>query len=227
MLRSVNEIQGYDILATDGEVGTVDSFYFDDHNWAIRYLVVETGGWLLKRRVLISPAAIDELRWAAKMLVLRLTREQIKESPEINLDKPVSHQHEVQLHQFYGWQPYWIEEQQSREKTDMNLRSTREVTGYDIQAEDGPIGHVEDFLVDDQDWRIRYMVIDTREWLPGKKMLLAPEWVAGIDWYEQSVFVAQDRKVIKDSPEFDPRVPVTREYEEALHEYYCYSGYWD
>lgn len=113
------------------------------------------------------------------------------------------------------------------EKGDSRLRSTREVEGYHIEASDGAIGHVQEFIVDDEEWIIRYVVIDTRNWLPGKKVLIAPEWIENIDWPSGKVQVARDRKTIKDSPEFDPARTVNREYETRLYDYYGRPKYWN
>ena len=226
MLRSIEEIQGYSILARDGEIGEVTGFLFDDVDWAIRYLVVTSGGWLLQRQVLVSPYVIGKPDWMGKVLPVGLSREQVKESPDVDLAKPVSRQQEVGLHMHYGWPAYWKNQRDLGDKSP-DLRSTREVIGYQLQALDGRIGHVEDFILDDNSWIIRYMVIDTRDWLPGKKVLVAPDWIADIDWYQQSVSVDLKRENIKNSPEYDPSAPVNRTYEQRLYDYYGRPRYWD
>src|SRR5205809_6020840 len=107
MLRSASEWDGYSIQATDGEIGHVAEFLFDDEKWTIRYLVVDTGGWLPGRRVLISPIALGETDWPGHRLHVKLTRQQVEESPVIDTDKPVSRQHEVSYYQYYRWPYYW------------------------------------------------------------------------------------------------------------------------
>jgi len=255
MLMRADELYGFDIEAEDGEAGDVIGFYFDDQAWIIRYLVVDTGGWLGGRRVLLSPLAVAETRWEEEALQVDLTRSQVEHSPDINLDKPVSRQQIVDLHEYYGWPGYWggsmtmgtatpgvypmiiagadqvedeMEEEGPSEKYrgDPHLRSTRVVAGYDIHAVDGEIGHVEDFFVSDKDWVIRYLLVDTRDWLPGRRVLVAPDWISEVDWAETAVHLRMTRAQVKASPEYDPSAPPAREYEVALFEHYGERGYW-
>ena len=233
MLRSVKSIKGFQIEATDGRMGKVDGFLFDDEKWIIRYLVVETGPWLFGRKVLISPAALGQPDWGSSSFPVFLTRDQVKDSPDIDLDKPVSRQREAELHQYYHWPPYWPmmvgAVEQSRPKPvegDTHLRSTSEITGYHVRAVDGRIGHVEDFIADDQAWVIRYIVLDTKNWLPGKKVLINPDWVSSFNWGSGTADIDLDRKMIENSPEFVPHAPVNRAYEIKLYDYYGRERYW-
>jgi len=107
MLRSTKDLEGYGIAATDGDIGHVKDFYFDDHTWVVRYLEVETGAWLASRKVLISPISVGEPNWSAKTLPVTLTREQVKSSPDIDTNKPVSRQHEMDYAGYYGYPYYW------------------------------------------------------------------------------------------------------------------------
>ena len=108
-----------------------------------------------------------------------------------------------------------------------HLRSVREVNGYSIQAVDDDIGHVEDFIVNDETWVIRYVVVDTRNWLPGgKKVLVAPEWITAVSWAERNVHVDLSKEAIENGPEFDPSAPVNREYEIRLYDFYGRPQYW-
>jgi uncharacterized protein YrrD len=251
MLRSTNEMIGYRLLATDGEMGKVHDFYFDDVSWTVRYLVVDTGKWLPGRKVLISPVALDKPDWEYQTLPVNLTTKKIEESPPIETDEPVSRQKQIRIHAYYGWPVYWPyvggyggtpaavavpekevqnEPEEAMEEDlaegDPHLRSVREIHGYHIGASDGEVGHVEDFIVDASNWVIRYMVVDTRNWLPGRKVLLAPEWADSIVWEEKKVFVGMSRETIKASPEYDSSAPVNREYEEKLYDYYGRPKYW-
>jgi hypothetical protein len=241
MLRSVKDLRGYTISAIDGDIGQVHEFFFDDRSWAIRYLVVDTGNWLPGRQVLITPFALGQPDWAAQILPVELSKEQVENSPPVSLDKPVSRQMEADLHVYYGWRPYWfggagailsaIEAQAKRKASgeqldDPHLRSTREVIGYHIQATDGEIGHVEDLIASDEHWAIHYLVIDTRNWLPGRKVLVAPAWVEKVDWVGRQVHVDLTQETLKHSPEFDPSAPVNREYEIRLFDYYGRPKFW-
>ncbi|TJY55950.1 PRC-barrel domain containing protein [Sinimarinibacterium sp. CAU 1509] len=107
MLRSMKELEGYDIGATDGDIGKLKDFYFDDASWVVRYLIVDTGSWLSSRKVLISPFSIDQTDGSYKKLWVKITKEQVKDSPDIDTDKPVSRQHEETYLKYYGYPLYW------------------------------------------------------------------------------------------------------------------------
>jgi len=223
MLGSLKELQGYKVKAMEDNIGDVDDFLFDDETAHVRYLVVSTGTWCFGRKVLISPTAVGRPDRAKHGLLVRLTKEEIKKSPEIDWEKPVSRQMEAALHRYYGWPPYWGFPSLH---ADVHLRSSKEVIGYHIQARDGEIGHIEDFLVDDESWIIRYLVVETRNWLPGKKVVLSPAWIDDVNWSEQSLYVDLEREEIRNAPQYDPNAQINRGYEERLYDYYARPKYW-
>jgi len=245
MQRIVSQVKGYSIGAKDGDIGSVDDFVFDDKLWTVRYLVADTAKWLPGRRVLISPIALGRVESDANRLPVSLTKEQVKNSPDID-SSHISRQHETSYYDYYGWPYYWVGgdvwgagtfpgnlavekrmEMAAREQPndETRLRSAKEVMGYYIEASDGDLGHVEDFIIDDETWEIRYMVIDTKNWWPGKKVLLSPEWIDRVSWTDSRVYVDLSRETIKSGPEFDPE-HLNRDYEERLYKHYDRPGYW-
>ena len=245
MQRNVNNLVGYTISAKDGDMGKVSEFYFDDSTWMIRYLVVETGSWLFDRKVLIPHASLGITDWDAKIFHVNLTMDQIRNSPNIDTEKTVSRQHEIELFTHYTMPYYWGDigydgpvgsmplmpvfnptasvdaiDHSVMKSGDPHLRSTYRVTGYHIQANDGEIGHVADFIVSDENWKISFLIIDTHNWLPGRKVLIAPRWIKRIEWDESMVYVNLSREFIKNSPEFDPSQPISKEYENELFAHY-------
>lgn len=246
MLRSALQLRGYRIEAKDGEIGKAHDLFFDDGHWGVRYLVIDTGTWLPGRRVLVSPAALNQPDWRKYVFPVRLTKEQIENSPSVLTDRPVSRQLEKDIVDHFGWPVYWApptfgmgaaprgaltpEEQEQapppQPKGDPNLRSMSEVAGYNIQATDGELGHVEDFIIDDGAWTVRYLVVDTQNWLPGRKVILAPDWFSSFDWRAQKAFTDLGREAIKDAPAYDPSQPINRDYEGRLHDYFGRPGYW-
>lgn len=250
MLRSTKAISRFTLHATDGDIGRCQDFLFDDRNWVVRYMAAKTAKWLPGRKVVISPVFLDQPDWENSKFQVRLTREQIKRSPPLEEHAPVSRQYEIGYHQYYALPYYWtgqdlwgaypdpngviypVPEQPTLEETETethedHLRSTDEVTGYHIAALDGEIGHVDDFLLDDITWALRYMVVDTRNWLPGRKVLVSPQWAESIHWVDGKVAVNLDRNAIKNSPEFDPLKPIKRQYEIELHKHYGHPLSWE
>lgn len=245
MLIKTKALAGYKLHCLDGEIGKVDEFYFDDKHWTIRYLVANTGNWLTGRQVLISPYALKAVDKGGQTIAVNLTKKQIEESPSLDTDKPVSQQFEMSYYGYYGWPAYWggtfmwgnypsimrDPEQwkntpQEHKTWDLNLRSTHEVRGYHIQAKDGEIGHIEDFIIDDETWAIRYLIIDTQNWWPGKKVLLSPKWINRVSWGESKAFIDLPRDTIKQSPEYTDGALLSRDYETELHHHYKRQGYW-
>jgi hypothetical protein len=243
MLRSVKSLRGFSIKANDGHMGRVHALLFDGVTWAIRYLVVDTGTWLPGRKVLIAAASLGQPHWERKTFPVALTRQQVKGAPDVDVDKPVSRQREIELYAYYDWTPYWgmsfdvvgavpiptaaeREAIEERAKGDPNLRSTREVMDYRIHANDGQVGHIDDFIVSDDDWVIRYLVVDTRNWLPGRKVLISPAWVHEIRWENREVWVDVARQDVENSPVYDPNEPVNRQYEVEIYDYYGRPKYW-
>jgi len=242
MLISTNAVYGSSLENGEGVVGTVRDLFFNDQSWAVRYLVVETGNWLSGRRVLLPPSMVEQKDWPDRRLWVALTQQQIKDSPDVDTDKPVSRQEQLELEQCCVWgapmggfalpvpaQPG--AEGDADAESDSHLRSAKQVTGYRIQASDGEIGHVEELILDDEGylhglWEFRYLVVDTANWLPAKKVLISPAWTKSISWDEKKVRLAASREMVKDSPEFDPKAPVNRRYEEALCDYYGQPKYW-
>ena len=227
MQRSIKSLIGFSMGATDGEIGKVDEFYFDDETWTIRYLIVKTGGWLMERKVLISPGALKEPDWENRCFPVNLTKSQIKHSPDIDTEKPVSRQHELELYSYYGW-PYgdptgggfyghmgmmgMIESRvpfeaaigavhNEEEPGDPHLRSVSEIKGYRIHAVDGEVGEAVDLVVD-ADLKITSLVVDTGSWLAGKKVRISTEWIKEINWKSLSFTVDISLEDVKNSPEY-------------------------
>jgi hypothetical protein len=245
MLNQAGALTGYKLNGLDGEIGQVKEFYFDDQHWAIRYLVADTGNWLTGRQVLISPYALVGVINEKQHITIDLTKKQIEDSPSLSSDQPVSQQFEEAYYGYYGWPVYWggpfmwgaypyilRDREQSRASNpggkawDPHLRSTHDVSGHHIQAADGEMGHVEDFIIDDETWAIRYLIIDTRNWWPGKQVLVSPQWIERVGWSDSKVFVNLSREAIKQSPEYTEGAPLTRDYETRLHGHYNRQGYW-
>ncbi len=252
MLRSLKDLENYTLYASDGEVGTVVNFLLDDEYWTIRYLIAEANGFSGARDVLISPISFREADWATRCFRLGLTREMVRNSPGIDTDQPVSRQHELEYFRYYGYPYYWGgsgiwglgtypallstgrwsddrlagDELPEVRAADRHLRSAREVRGYHVQGLDDSIGHIDDFIVDDETWEVRYLVIDTSNWWFGKKVLVEPRWATRVSWEEGKIHFDLSRQAIKDSPAWNAAEAVNRQYEVQLYDYYGRPVYW-
>ena len=250
MLRSLKNLEQYTVSATDGDIGKVVNFLFDDQRWTVRYLVADTSGFIDGRTVLISPISFREANWSTHKFHLALSREKVKNSPGIDVDMPVSRQHERDYYKYYEYPDYWgyaglwgmgaypgllssgkleKEPAPNSDQTpgDSHLRSVEEVRGYHVQASDAAIGHIDDLVVDDQTWQVRYLVVDTRNWGFGKKVLVAPHWASRFSWEERKVHVDLTQQAIRSGPEWNATVAtINREYETRLHDHLGRPGYW-
>lgn len=255
MIQSADTLKKLELRARDGALGKIKDLYFDDEQWTLRYLVVETGTWLNSRKVLISTSVLDAADWNAGELPVNLTQEQVRRSPSVDTEKAVTREEEAGLQAHYGWPAYWmgagylggplaspvgvvetpvypavpataqaaIAVPPNVRKTpggDPRLRRVGAVKGYRLEATDGGIGHIDDLLFEDLTWAVRYLVIDTSSWLPGRKVVVSPDWISTVSWSESRVYIDLTREAIKAAPPFDPAAPWDEEYARELHRYH-------
>lgn len=199
----LNKFHGLPVHATDGEIGHIDTFLFDDSDWNLRYVVVETGSWLFERKVLVSTASLDRDSLSRGVLNVFLTREQLRHSPDIDTDKPVSRQHEIELQSYYGWPSYWDEMGVTPifptgmtpmpAEGNPHLRDNNELTGYAVLASDGEVGAVEDFVLGADSWHLTSFVVGTGSWFSQKLLYVPLDWVRKASWEESGIFLDHSR----------------------------------
>jgi hypothetical protein len=249
MLHGVQSILNRPIQGAEDELGSLGDVLFDSYTWQVRYLVVDTGGAFSEREILLAPEIVAHANWreADRAIQVPLTAEQLEQSPRVDTERAVTRQQERDLADYFGWTKYWNQNAPPRagsaevaaprkaasppadaaeQEEEPDLRSVNETTGYRIAATDGEIGHLEDFLLDLDHWIIRYLLVKTRTWLPGRQVLLSPAWIEAIAWEDRHVRVNLSRGQIAASPKYDPGQPVERAYEKRLHESYGRSKYW-
>jgi uncharacterized protein YrrD len=248
-MRNLKDLEGYTVQASDGEVGSVHDFYFDDDQWTVRYLIVLTSEEFGKGKVLLSPLVVDKIYDDEKSVKLTVSKEDVKNSPDIDAAKPISRKLEIEIHDYYQWPYYWqsggvsgigpgvvsaypaaADRDQGSSADRLNhptLRSISEVLGYNIQARDGEIGFLEDFVVEDEAWRMLYLIVNTGSWLSDRKVLVSPQWIDRISWPNSTVEVDLNKETVRHSPELNPSAPINREYETKLYDHYGRNKYWE
>lgn len=251
MLKQLSDYFGLSIHARDGDLGPCTDLLVDDVSWAVRYLVVKTARWLPGRTIVLPPVFFEEPDWEAKRVSVRLSKEQVEKGPPLDEHAPVSRQYEISYHEFYTLPFYWIAESrlesspdargvihpvpdESREEftaaeelaEEAHLRSVREMIGYRVLSGHDEVGHVEDFIVDDEGWSLRYLLADTGSWLPGRKVPLSTQWISTVRWTDRTVHIPLKVDLIKHSPVFDLAEGLTRSDETLLHDHYQRRYYW-
>jgi hypothetical protein len=232
MLDEAKKLIGSKLHTVDGEAGRVDDIYFDDHFWTVRYLVASTCDWLSGKRVLVAPSVLQSVNRDQRRVDANLTRLQIENGLPAEAEKPISRRFELEYSWRFGMPMYWGFEPERLaalrrlRRGDPHLRSTRAVTGYTIHAVDGEIGRIEDFLIDDVDWVIRYLIVDAHRWLPGRRVLISPDWIEHINWRRRHAVTELDRHAIEQAPAYPTELPLARDYEIVLHRHYHREGYW-
>ncbi len=241
MLVHSKELEGFEVHARDGGIGRVADLYFDDEQWVVRYFVVNTGSWLHRHQVLLAAAGLERDAVSPRTFRVAATMEQVRHSPEIDTVRTASREQERALHDYYGWPYYWAAtpapsglygisppitplpppepapradaaEEPTATETDSHFWSMHEIRGYGIHARDGHVGHLEEFLLEETGWSVAFLVVDTRNVLPGKRVLLPPRQVQRLSWPERGLFIDRSCEEIRNLPEFDPDKPVVQDY---------------
>jgi uncharacterized protein YrrD len=227
MLHLARKVFGASVLGTDGDIGTLEDFYFEEDRWTVRYLLVDTGKWFSGKRVLISPMSVRN-GWGRTGIRVGLTKEQVWNSPELKNGDALTRSSETHVLAYYGYPDYWgaasiwgnydspvaLVAGEPTEATPAppargidpdarHLRSIKRSTGYHLHARNGEIGHIDDFLIGEESWRIRYLLVDTSNWVGGRSVIVSPDAVEGIDKDRSLLYVAVDREAIKRAPELD------------------------
>ena len=235
MLISAKRLHESTVNGIEEDVGTVKDLLFKSNRWNIEYLDIDTGKWLPGRRVILPPHVVESVDHVNHSVAVPFRRKQVQQGPPLESDMPVSRQKEAEFARYYAWGAYAAslapDAFNEPDEEESALRSTKAVSGYRIHATDEEFGYVDDFIIDDEGpenwpWVIRYFVVNVQNWLPGKRLLLSPEWVERIEWATSRVYVDLTEEMIKGCPEYDPEAPVNRRYEEVLYDYYGRPKYW-
>jgi len=225
MTRSVKQLINHKLGASDGHIGHIKDFYFDDALWVVRYLVVDTGTWITGRLVLISPLALAGFDEEEKVLRVNLTRRQIENCPSAAEHKPISRQYEEEYFQYYNWPFYWqggalwglsdfptipplplsppLEGAPAAKPEDAHLRSAKSVFGYTAQGVDKEAGTVSDILLDDRSWMFRGMVVENGKWAHGRKTVVPAAQIGRISWSASAVQLKTTSEALERAPEYD------------------------
>lgn len=248
-MKNLSDVESYKVVASDGDVGSVVGFLLDDERWTVRYLVVETGGFVGGRRLLVSPIGFRKRPNPHGRFHLGMTIDKVQKSPSIDLTQPISRKQEREFNDYNRYPPYWglkglwgagahpsalvMRQGSSETLGDTNaamecrLRSDKDLRGLEVQGRDGEIGRISDFIIDAETWEVRYWVVATGSWWPEHRVLIAPQWATLTSATEQSLHVDISRESFMTGPAWNPAVPIGREYETRLYGHYARPVYWD
>jgi sporulation protein YlmC with PRC-barrel domain len=207
MLHRLQTLVEHSVIATDGEIGSVRDFLFDDQTWTIHYLVVDVKRWLTREEVVLPVTAIKQLDWENKTLHVQLTKEQVRQSPDVDTKEPVSRQQEIAMQDYFGKLAYWVDrrspmtssmptgmEYPVHTKGDLHLRSISNLEGYKVWGTDGELGRMEDFILDEASWHLGYLEVKAGEWLLCRPVLVPTRWVKSISWAHRRVNLHHTRE---------------------------------
>jgi sporulation protein YlmC with PRC-barrel domain len=210
MLHTLSDLMGYSAHATDGEIGSVRNFIFDDRTWEIRYLVVDVGSWLVRRDVVLAISTVEQPDSENKTFNVQLTKAQVRESPDVDTEKPVSRQQEIAMEEYFGKMAAWAHRNLDygvpiptgrkypvHAQEDPHLRSARALFEYEICGTDGEIGRLESFILDDTTWHIGYLEVRAGKWLLDRTVLIPTLWIESVSWDNCRVNLHHSRSGLK------------------------------
>jgi hypothetical protein len=216
MLSDLKGLIGSPVVATDGETGRVRSFLFDDQSWKVRYLVVDVGNWLKRRDVVLPIAALEKPDWTNRTCCAHLTREQVRNSPDVDSEKPVSRQQEIAMRDYFGPLACWVDSEYGLSNTPTgmkypvktagapHLRSTSHVMGYHVWATDGDFGVLEGFVMDEARWHLGYLDVRGGDWLQNRSVLIPTRWVQSVSWSEFRIHLQHTKAGTEATRELHP-----------------------
>ncbi len=195
MVHDLEKLIGASVIGTDGEIGRIRNFLFDDKSWIVRYMVIDVGSWLKRHDVIVLISAVENSDWEKRIFHIRLSREEARNSPDVDAAKPVSRQQEIAMEEYFGKLASWIDAQLDwihrlptgrkfplRTAEDPDLRGAWNLAGYEVWATDGKIGRLEGLLLDEGSWHLGYLEVEASEWLLGRSVLIPTRWVKSVSW---------------------------------------------
>jgi len=229
MLR-YSKLKGLPLKATDGEIGSIEGAIIDLEDWGLRYMLVKTGSWLSHRTVMIATESIVEMNEDAQNLVVNLSQQQVKDSPEPDPEVPMTRDSEIALREYYGLPMYWTQHGDPiqphhapdavRDKVVANDVVTRrgsslvdnesvlcdleEITNYSVESSDEDIGRLDDIIINEKTWRVDRFVVNLSNYLPSKMVLVNKDWLADVDWVNESIQLEATSSAVKGSPYYRP-----------------------
>lgn len=233
MKRSVKNLLDYKFETEDRMEGAIKDFILDDIKWIIRYLEVSFGSLFKNQKVLVPRVFLEEPDWENHKFPVKLKKDTISRCPSIEEHETVSRAYEAKLSDYYGLRYYWMygyavpgvatfpphkidpPEKSIKEKDlNINLRSFKEIEGYHICAIDKKIGHIEDIIVDDKNWQIVYVAVDTSNWLPwSKKVVIPVNKLEEVSYTGREVTIKMNSEAIMNAPDYDQTLPFESEFE--------------
>ncbi len=241
-------LKSFDVVGKDEDFGSVDDALIDEKDLTIRYFTVKTGNWFSGEKMYISPASIESINVNDEVITTDITKEEAENAPRLEGRELIDRTYETNFHTHYGLNPYWtgpgvwgtsftarelaaqqpvaMPEPEEDSKGEPEIYKAKDIIRYEFAAQDDSFGQVEDLLIEEDSYKVRYFVIDTRKFFGGKKVLISADWVENIDWIKAQIQTNVTKEQVENSPEYLPEIPLSREMEVDLYSYYNRAPYW-
>jgi len=203
-LLLARNLYGTSVDASDGRLGNIIDFLFDDQRWHVGHLVLNAGRWLRRRRVTLPYDTIVMKDWSDRHVFIEgLTRQQIRISPATETRVPISLHESLAEVTIMDWDTYLVNttftDHPWQISDDPHIHNTRDVVGYHVQGSDGPIGYVSDFVINDESWSVSDLVVNMRNWLPGRQILIPTAHIEEVRGANRSMRISLSRKSIRET----------------------------
>jgi len=222
MLRTIEQLVGLEIVGEDGSIGFLEDLFLEPGSWKVRHAVAFAGEWLSGRWILLPIPLLRSVDPARRVLRVAATRERVAAAPAPETDHAVSCLFEKSLYAHYGCGPCGLpDEAVGVEAGRSRLLSAEELKGYRVEARDGDVGRLEDYLVAEEAWDIRYLCVATRRWLPGRKLAAPSAWIRLVNWRHRRIVLRRFRDELRQAPGFAGSGGLSAEYSESLEAYFA------
>ncbi len=209
MLRTMKELRCFSVWSGDGLIGKLHDIYFNPLDWGVESFLCDSDYKLTNRALLMSVKDVSKVDWKDRLFIVNIIQDQLDGSA-----LPVKNSTDKL-------------DKDDKDESNLELKLSRETTGIDVRTEKEKIGYVEDLYIDIENWKVRYLLLNTLDSMDEKnKLIILPGWIDWKQWNEPEVFVNKNNFQLLNSPDYDFNFPLNRDYENSFFNYYKEEKYW-